>query len=97
MADRVRDIGLTYRDRTIYFKLPDFLREFQTDISIDPEALARTYWNVVSSEAEELLAKNGFQLGERIKLDRHVFLTEKPIPIIESFLLLYFFSRTDFR
>ena len=61
---------------TLHSNLPDFLRENETEVEIDPEALAEAYWEVVGSEAEELLAKHGFQLAERISLDHDVFLTE---------------------
>jgi hypothetical protein len=69
--------------------ISDFLREIQIDVQIDSDALANAYWSVVGSEADKLLARHSFQLAERIKLNRDVFLTEKANVLFLEFQIAY--------
>lgn len=77
------------RTLTIYRGLSGFLKDYRSNVTIDQDALERTFWDVNRLRIDTELAKYGFQLGERISFEYDLFLTENPSMLSLEFEIAY--------
>ena len=63
---------------TILPELSALLREIQTSVSINENALATAFLDATSERYLPQLARSGFKIGDRRRIDTELFLTEDP-------------------
>ena len=69
--------------------LGGLLRDFRVELELDAETLSKVILQETKNRAIELITRNGFDLGERTKLQRNLFATEDPRILFLEFVIEY--------
>lgn len=70
--------------------LLELLQELQTEVTVNEEALAEAFFDKNQQSINDILSRNGFELGKRLRVNKTLYATERP-----SFLYIEFTMEYD--
>jgi len=73
----------------LFPSLRELLAELRTDVAVDEDKLAEVFLAVARGSIDSLLERNGFALGERLGVDRALYVTENPAALFLEVSIRY--------